>query len=189
MTVLESRYMGFQNPQVSSFGLRWAATLRSLIGLAMLLVAGSACSADDPVANTKPVPVTNNETLGTSYMGAGTVTLSSRTVANECSGPVEATLVIAGGGVGHLTLSYRTPMSDKVVVGEELRFVCVEDGEPTVLEYRTEGVDGTYLFEPEFLVSGTLEAVVGADKASVSGQVLGASNVWDFVIEDLSPAG
>jgi hypothetical protein len=38
-------------------------------------------------------------------------------------------------------------------------------------------------------VSGTLEAVVGADKASVSGQVLGASNVWDFVIEDLSPAG
>jgi len=145
-------------------------------------------SDDGPAVTFNPVAgVASDEALGARYVGTGTVTLSTRTVANECSGPVDVTLVIPESGFAHLTLSYLIPMSDKIVVGEELRFVCVEDGEPMTLDYRAEAVDGRYVFEPEGLVSGAVEAIVDTDGASVSGQVLGGSNVWDFSIERLVP--
>jgi hypothetical protein len=167
-------------------GLTSGWVVAVLLTLLMTIVA---CSSDDPVAgvkSTKEVP--SGDDAGTaSYTGTGTVTLSKNTVANQCSAPVDATLIIDVNGVGHLTLDYRNPISDQVVEGEELRFICVNDGDPQTRDYRAEGVDGRFAFEAEFLVSGGFEAVVAENEVSLSGQLEGGSNVWAFIFESLEP--
>ena len=174
------------------------ARTRTLIGrrLALLvttILVIAACGGEDIEVSLDPIGGGDaDQAAGTRYVGTGTVTLSKPTVANQCSSPVEAELVVTDFDVAYLTLEYRDPISDQIVEGEELKFVCTDEGIPRTREYRADVSGDRLVFGPDSLlggfVEGEIEVLVGADGASLRGQTTGGSNVFDFVVENLQPA-
>lgn len=156
----------------------------------MVVLGLSGCSSESGVESVTVNPIsgaTGDNAPGTRYVGTGTLTLSKTTVVNTCSVPVDAILAVTDAGVANLTLNYQNPISDQIVEGETLKFVCTDSGDPRSHEFRATSTSGRYDFEVDILLtSGSMDAVVGDDGASVSGQLLGGSNVWDFSIPNLS---
>lgn len=153
--------------------------------LALILVGAlGACSTSVSTGTTDKEGTKGDANSGDSrYEGTGTLTLSKNTVANECSSPVEASLVVYENGIANLTLNFLSPISDQIVEGEELVFVCTDNGIPRTFEYSGRGVDGQFVFENPPMVTGNLELVVNAAGASLSGVQDGLGNLHHWSVE------
>ncbi len=162
----------------------------SVVLLLVLMGAPTACSTSVSTGTTDKGGAGGDATSGTArYEGTGTLTLSKDTVANECSSPVEATLVVYENDIANLTLDFLSPISDQVnEPGKESVFVCTDNGIPRNFEYSGRGVDGQFVFENPPLVTGNLELVVDADGASLSGVQDGLGNLhhWSVELEPVS---
>lgn len=164
---------------------------RRLSFLVAMILAFAACGGGELDVSIDPIGGAADP-AGTRYVGTGTVTLSKATVANECSSAMDAELVVTDYGRANLTLEYRDPISDQIVKGEELLFVCTAEGIPRTREYSTDVTGDRLVFIEDSLlgglVEGEIEVVIGDDGASLRGQTTGGGNVFDWVVE-LTPTG
>jgi hypothetical protein len=155
-----------------------------------MILAIAACGDSELDVSLDPIGGAADPT-GTRYVGTGTVTLSKATAANECSSAVDAELVVTDYGRANLMLEYRDPISDQVVKGEELLFVCTDEGIPRSREYGTDVTGDRLVFTPDSLLGGFVEGeivvIIDGGGASLSGQTTGGGNVFDFVVERLEP--